>query len=58
MRLYKYRMSFYDQNGTEVAYISDYKLYITHAEFTGTVKYGAFLLDTSAGFRLKWIGRG
>ena len=52
------RLSFYDQNGTEVAYISDYKLYITHAEFTGTVKYGAFLLDTTKGFRLKWVGRG
>ena len=52
------RLSFYDQNGTEVAYISDYKLYITNAEFTGSVKYGAFLLDTSKGFRLKWVGRG
>lgn len=52
------RLSFYDQNDTEVAYISDYKLYITNAEFTGMVKYGAFLLDTTAGFRLKWVGRG
>lgn len=52
------RLSFYDQNDTEVAYISDYKLYITNAEFTGMVKYGAFLLDTTEGFRLKWVGRG
>lgn len=52
------KISFYDQNDTEVAYISDYKLYITNAEFTGTVKYGSFLLDTTKGFRLKWVGRG
>ena len=52
------KISFFDQNGTEVAYISDYKLYITNAEFTGMVKFGAFLLDTTAGFRLKWVGRG
>lgn len=52
------RLSFYDQNDTEVAYISDYKIYITHAEFTGTVKFGAFRLDTTKGFTLKWVGRG
>lgn len=52
------RLSFYDQNDNEVAYISDYKLYITHVEITGTAKFGAFLLDTTAGFRLKYVGRG
>lgn len=52
------RLSFYDQNGYEIAYISDYKLYITHAEFTGTVKFGAFLVDTTKGFKLKYAGRG
>ncbi len=52
------RLSFYDHNDTEVAYISDYKLYITHVEITGTAKFGAFLLDTTAGFRLKYAGRG
>ena len=52
------RLAFYDHNDTEVAYISDYKLYITHVEITGTAKFGAFLLDTSAGFRLKYAGRG
>lgn len=52
------RLSFYDHNDTEVAYISDYKLYITHMEITGTAKFGAFLLDTTAGFRLKYAGRG
>ena len=52
------RLSFYDQNDNEVAYISDYKLYITHVEITGTAKFGAFLIDTTAGFRLKYVGRG
>lgn len=52
------RLSFYDQNDTEVAYISDYKLYITNMEITGKAKFGAFLLDTTKGFRLKYVGRG
>jgi hypothetical protein len=51
------KLSFYDKD-TEVAYISGYKLYITNAEITGTAKFGAFLLDTSKGFTLKWAGRG
>lgn len=52
------RLSFYDQNDYEVAYISDSKLYIRHAEITGTLKAGAFLLDTTKGFKLKYVGRG
>ena len=52
------RLSFYDQNGQEVAYISDYKLYITNAEITGTLKLGGFEIDTSRGFTLRWVGRG
>ena len=52
------RLSFYDQNDTEVAYISDYKLYITNAEVRGTLKLGGFLIDTSKGLTLKWVGRG
>lgn len=52
------RLSFYDQNDTEVAYISDYKLYITNMEITGNAKFGAFLLNTTKGFRLKYVGRG
>lgn len=51
------RLSFYDKNDMEVAYISDYKLYITNAEISGTLKLGAFLIETSEGFRLKYIGR-
>ena len=51
------RLSFYDNNGIEVAYISDYKLYITHAEVTGTLKLGGYLVDTSKGVTFKWVGR-
>lgn len=51
------RLSFYDQNGTEVAYISDYKIYITHAEVTGTLKLGGYLVDTTKGVTFKWVGR-
>ena len=51
------RLSFYDRNGTEVAYVSDYKLYITHAEVTGTLKLGGYLVDTTNGLTFKWVGR-
>lgn len=52
------RLSFYDQNGFEVAYISDYKLFITHAEVTGTLKLGGYSVDTTNGLTFKWVGRG
>ena len=52
------RLSFYDQNDTEVAYVSDYKLYITNAEITGKLKLGAFELNTANGLTLKYVGRG
>lgn len=51
------RLSFYDQNDTEVAYISDYKIHITHAEVTGTLKLGGYLIDTTKGLTFKWVGR-
>ena len=41
-----------------VAYIKQYKLYITNAEITGKLTLGAFQIDTSKGFNLKYIGRG
>ena len=52
------RLSFYDQNGSEVAWISDYKLYITDVEISGKAKLGAFVIDTTKGFRLRYEGRG
>lgn len=51
------RLSFYDSNDVEVAYISDYKLVITNAEIKGTLKLGGCELDTSIGIALKWVGR-
>ena len=50
------RLTFYDKNGHEVAYISDYKLYITNAEITETLKLGRFLIDTTKGLKIKWAG--
>lgn len=37
------KLSFYDSNGNEVAYISDKKLYITHVEITGSLQQGSFI---------------
>ena len=42
------KLSFYDQNGNEVAYISDRKLYITHIEVTGSYAQGGFVDTTLA----------
>lgn len=50
------RLSFYDQNDNEVAYISDYKLYITHLYVTGSISHGGFVTDTSDGVAIKWEG--
>ena len=49
------RLSFYDKNDTEVAYISDYKLYITNAHIAGTLTLGRFVCDTSDGLVIKWV---
>lgn len=49
------RLSFYDKNDTEVAYISDYKLFITNAQITGTLTLGRYELDTSNGLAFKWV---
>lgn len=53
------RLSFYDQNDTEVAYISDYKLYIRNVEITGSYKIGGFVdkvYNTSGDVVTKWVG--
>lgn len=52
------RLSFFDSNDIEVAYISDYKLYITHVVITGTLTGNSFRMDFTKGFRLKYVGRG
>lgn len=40
------KLSFYDSNDNEVAYISDYKLYITNVQVTGSYRIG-HLVDTA-----------
>lgn len=52
------KLSFYDKSGTEVAYISDNKLYITQAEITDTLSLGGYQVDTTKGLSFKWVGRG
>ena len=52
------KLSFYDVNNIEVAYISDYKLFITNAEVTGTLKLGGYQISTTDGLAFKWVGRG
>jgi protein subunit release factor A len=54
------KLSFYDQNDNEVAYISDYKLYITYVEVIGSFKHGGFVDTTLADKSVvtKWIGGG
>ena len=52
------RLSFYDQNDTEVAYISDYKLYIRNVEITESYKIGGFVDTVKANGDVvtKWVG--
>ena len=54
------RLSFFDQNDNEVAYISDRKLYINHVEVKGTFHMGGFM-DTElsdGSIVTKWVGTG
>jgi archaellum component FlaC len=52
------RLSFYDQNDNEVAYVSDYKLYIRNVEITSSFKIGGFqdTVTASGDVVTKWVG--
>lgn len=50
------RLSFFDNNGTEVAYISDDTLYITSATITGNLRLGGYVLETNNGLAYRWVG--
>ena len=50
------RLSFFDENGKEVAYISQRRLYITSATFLGAVQFGGYIADTSDGVAFVWGG--
>lgn len=54
------RLSFYDQNGNEVAYISDRKLHITHVEIEGTFRMGGFvdMVQPDRSIVTKWVEGG
>ncbi len=54
------RLSFYDRNDNEVAYISDRKLYITHVEVTSTFRMGGFMdiVQPDGSIVTKWVGAG
>ena len=49
------RLSFYDENDTEVAYISDFKLYITSAQVLNDLTLGRYRIDTTDGLAFKWV---
>ena len=50
------RLSFFDENGNEVAYISKNKLHINDAVFLGTVQFGGYKADTTDGLAFTWVG--
>lgn len=52
------KLSFYDQNDNEVAYVSDRKLYITIVEVTGSFVMGGFVDTVLADGSIvtKWVG--
>jgi hypothetical protein len=52
------RLSFYDQNDNEVAYVSDYKLYIRNVEITTSFKIGGFVdtVQPNGDVVTKWVG--
>ena len=55
------RLSFYDQNDNEVAYISDYKLFITHVSITGSFVLGGLRSEVNqadGSVVRKWVGWG
>ena len=52
------RLSFYDQNDQEVAYVSDQKLYIRNVEITSSYKTGGYvdMVMPGGGVITKWVG--
>ncbi len=46
----------FDENGYEVAYISQNKLYIKDAVFLGTVQFNGYKADTTDGLAFVWVG--
>lgn len=49
-------LAFYDGNDVKVAWISGYTMHITNAEILGNLKLGKFIIKTTNGLALKYIG--
>ena len=54
------KLSFFDANDNEVAYISDRKLYITQVEVKGSFLMGGFIdkIQSDGSIVTKWVGTG
>ena len=51
------RLSFFDSSNVEVAYISDYRLYITNAQISGSLHIGGrFRIYSGGGLIFQWTG--
>lgn len=52
------KLSFYDPNGTEVAYISDQRLHIAHADIQSSMTMGGFrdIVQSDGSVVTRWIG--
>ena len=52
------RLSFYDNGGFEVAYVSNNKLYIPNAEIQTSLRIGGYvdMVSTDGGVVTKWVG--
>ena len=50
------KLSFYDANDNEVAWISNKQLHITDAVVKKTIDIGGYRIDTTNGLAFKWVG--
>lgn len=57
MQITANRLSFFDSNGYETAWISDKNLSIINAEIRGNLRQGGYKIDSTNGLAWKWVGR-
>ena len=50
------KLSFYNADDKEIAWISGYKMYIKNAEFQESVKFGGYICELTDGIAFKWQG--
>ncbi len=50
------KLSFYDNNGSEVAYLSNNRLVVRNADIKDELRINGYLADTKSGLALKWVG--